>query len=109
MRITTTIASAAVAGVLGLAGVSVAGAVAPGSSTPAPAAVTSTTNGNAPGVTKTPDARHGDRAGRAARRRHRRHRAAVIAAQTIGITPRELVQELRSGKTIAQVATEHHV
>jgi uncharacterized protein (DUF433 family) len=109
MRFTTTIASAAVAGVLGLAGVSVAGAVASGPSTPAPAPVTSTTATNGLGATKTPGAQPGGRAERASRRRHRRHRAAVITAQIIGITPRALVQELRSGKTIAEVATEHGV
>jgi uncharacterized protein (DUF433 family) len=108
MRFTTTIASAAVAGVLGLAGVSIAGAAAPDSSTSAPAA-TSTTIANAPGATKTPGVHHDNRTRRTAHRRHRRHRAAVITAHTIGITPRALVQELRGGKTIAQVATEHGV
>jgi uncharacterized protein (DUF433 family) len=71
--------------------------------------VTSTTIAKGPGATKTPDSEHGRRAKRAARRRHRRHRAAVITARTIGITPRALVQELRGGMTIAQVATEHGV
>jgi uncharacterized protein (DUF433 family) len=110
MRLTTTIASAAVAGVLGLAGVSVAGAAATGSSQPAPdSAPTSTTVASTPGGTKTPAADPATRAKRAARRRHLRRRAAVIAARTIGIEPRALVRELRGGKTIAQVATEHGV
>jgi hypothetical protein len=117
MKLTTTIASAAVAGVLGLAGVSVAGAVATGSA-PTPAvpptsastsASTSTTVGHAPGGTKTPAADPGTRAKRAAHLRRRRRRMARIAAVTIGIKPRALVQELRAGKTIAQIATEHGV
>jgi hypothetical protein len=108
MRLTTTIASAAVAGLLGLAGVSVAGAAATGSAGPMPAAAPTTTT-----VTPTPttpkaadSARHGKRA---ALRRRLRRRAGVIAAHSIGIEPRALLQELRSGKTIAEVATEHGV
>jgi hypothetical protein len=110
MRFTTTIASAAVAGVLGLAGVSVAGASATGSPQPAPATAPSpTTVANAPGATKTPAAAPGTRAKRAARLRHLRRRAVVIAAHTLEMKPRALVRELRGGKTIAQVATEHGV
>jgi hypothetical protein len=111
MKLTTTIASAAVAGVLGLAGVSVAGASATGSSPARPAAASSPTtaagsHATAPTTTPAGPGRH---ASRAARRRHRLRRAAVIAARTIRIKPRALVRELRSGKTIAQVATEHGV
>src|SRR5262245_21952105 len=114
MRFTRTITSAAVAGVLGLAGVSVAGAATTGSSQSGPAASpTPTTTAHAPGTgadaSKTPAADRRTGAERVARRRHRRHRAAVIAARTIGITPRALVQEVRGGRTIAQVATEHGV
>jgi hypothetical protein len=110
MRFTTTIASAAVAGVLGLAGVSIAGAAGTGSSPASPAAASSTTTvAPPPATTKAPAADPGRRAARAARRRHRRREAAVIAARTIKIEPRVLVRELRGGKTIAQVATEHGV
>jgi hypothetical protein len=110
MKLTTTIASATVAGVLGLAGVSVAGAAATGSPQAAPTVPsTSTTVANAPGGTHTPAADPGARMKGAARRRHRRREITVIAARTIGIKPRALVQEIRAGKTIAQVAGEHGV
>lgn len=57
---------------------------------------------------------HATRAGTVATwvRRHRRAitRAAIdITAQTIGVTPRSLVVSLRSGQTIAEVATAHNV
>jgi hypothetical protein len=44
-------------------------------------------------------------------RRHHRLARAVLrnAADTIGIEPRELVEQLRQGKSIAEVATEHGV
>jgi uncharacterized protein (DUF433 family) len=45
---------------------------------------------------------------RAAIRRHRRD-AVKLAAEKIGITPADLVKELRDGKTIAEVATAHNV
>jgi uncharacterized protein (DUF433 family) len=32
-----------------------------------------------------------------------------VAADTIGVTPRELRQQLRAGKSIADIATAHHV
>jgi hypothetical protein len=32
-----------------------------------------------------------------------------ISAKTIGVTPKALVTELRSGKSVAQVASEHNV
>jgi hypothetical protein len=97
MRFTKTIASASVAAVLGLGGVSVAGAVStPSSSKPAPAA----------SATQKPAAEKG--VVTALRRRIRR-RAALLAAKTIGIKPAELRQELLAGKTIAAIATEHGV
>jgi len=41
-------------------------------------------------------------------RRHRVIKAAVkISAETIGISPQDLVKELRNGKSVAEVATEH--
>ena len=113
MKFTTTIASAAVAGVLGLAGVSVAGAADSGSvpsTTGTTASSTSTTSTTAaPGAAQNPTGHQGRRAKRAERRRHRRRQIAAIAARTIDITPRDLVRELRDGKTIAQIATDHGV
>lgn len=72
-----------------------AGAASAGAATPAPAT-----------ATVTPTAKsahpHGTRA-----RKHRRQirRAALaISAKTLGMTPKALAAELRSGKSIAQVA-----
>jgi len=42
-------------------------------------------------------------------RRELRRLGVTIAAETIGITHHDLVGELRSGKSIAQVAAEHNV
>ncbi|MGH9917369.1 MAG: hypothetical protein ACRD6W_00640 [Nitrososphaerales archaeon] len=45
-------------------------------------------------------------------RAHRRQleRAAIkVSAKTIGVTPQDLVSELRSGKSVAEVAGEHNV
>jgi ribosomal protein S20 len=42
--------------------------------------------------------------------RHRAVRAAVdVAAKTIGVTPEELRSEIKSGKSVAEVATAHNV
>jgi len=38
-----------------------------------------------------------------------RHEGALISAKTIGVTPQVLLSELHSGKSIAEVAGEHHV
>jgi uncharacterized protein (DUF433 family) len=97
MRFTKTIASASVAAVLGIAGVSVAGAASSsGSSAP-----TAAPGVSAPATTKK---------ARPAMVRRRLRRAGVkLAAKTIGITPADLVKELRAGKTIAAVATAHGV
>ena len=38
-----------------------------------------------------------------------RRRGVQLAAKTIGITPRALAQQLRAGKSIADVANEHNV
>ena len=109
MRFTTTIASATVAAVLGVAGVSVAGATS-GTGSPPPTASTATTAAvAASNATTQPAASPAKKAKRALRRRHARRRAAAIAAKTIGITRADLVTELRSGKTIAAIATEHGV
>ena len=102
MRFTKTIASASVAAVLGLAGVSVAGAVSNGSpATTGSPTTTATAPGNATTAPKVT-------APKAAVRRLGR-RAIVIAAKTIGIRPKDLAAGLRSGQTIAQIATDHGV
>ena len=44
-----------------------------------------------------------------AHRSELRRRGVAISAKTIGVTPRDLVAELRTGKSVAQVATEHSV
>jgi hypothetical protein len=95
MRFTKTIASASVAAVLGLGGVSVAGAVStPSSSKPAASATQKVAV---------------EKGGATALRRRIRRRAALLAAKTIGIKPADLRQELLAGKTIAAIATEHGV
>jgi hypothetical protein len=42
-------------------------------------------------------------------RREVRRAVVAISAKTIGVSPQNLVSELRSGKTIAEVATDHNV
>lgn len=98
MRFTKTIASASVAAVIGLGGVSVAGATSGASSQSPTAAVASPTAAGTSVATK-----HARRA----IRRHRLRQAGAIAATTMHITPAELLKELRTGKTIAQVATDN--
>ncbi len=44
-----------------------------------------------------------------AHRKEIRRDAVVLSAKTIGVTPQELVTELRSGKSVATVAGEHNV
>lgn len=111
MRFTKTLASATVAAVLGLAGVSVAGATSGGGSaqpSTAPAAGATAATG-APGAKAGAVAKPGaKKVGRAARRRRLR-RAGALAAQTIGISRAELVKDLRAGQTIAEIATDHGV
>jgi hypothetical protein len=103
MKLATTIASAGVAAVIGLGGVSVAGAVTDGGA--APVTTTSTTAAGAPNRSAAPH-----RAGRAKHvRRLVRRRAAALAARTIGISPGQLAGEVKAGKTIGEVATAHGV
>jgi hypothetical protein len=103
MRFTKTIASASVAAVLGLAGVSVAGATS-GSSSPLPASTTvSTTAPAASSNAASPKKSH------AAARKLIRRRVGALVAKTIGITRADLRTELLAGKTIAAIATEHGV
>jgi uncharacterized protein (DUF433 family) len=113
MRFTKTLASATVAGVLGLAGVSVAGATSGnGSAQPSPTAATASTASGTSGATGAKagaTARPGARKAARAVRRKRLRRAGALAAKTIGISPADLVQQLRAGKTIAEIATDHGV
>ena len=108
MRFTKTIASASVAAVLGLAGVSVAGATANGGSSQ-PATTSAAGASGATGATAGAGAKPAVRKAARAVRRRRLRRAGKLAATTIGITPAELLKELRAGKTIATIATEHGV
>lgn len=111
MRFTKTLASATVAAVLGLAGVSVAGATSGGGSAqPSTSAdVTASGSSGATGVKAGAAAKPGARKAARAVRRKRLRRAGALAAQTIGITPADLVKDLRAGKTIAEIATDHGV
>jgi hypothetical protein len=108
MRFTKTIASASVAAVLGLAGVSVAGATSSSGPSQHPAAATAAATTAATSTAASGKAAS-KKAGTASLRRRIRRQAAAIAAKTIGITHAVLVQELRAGKTIATIATEHGV
>ena len=103
MKLSTLIATATTAAVLGTAGVSIAGATTNGSSSP--------TSSTAPaaGAAQQPAAKDGARAWRRHHRRHALRAAFRLAAKTIGITPQQLRQEVLGGKTIADVATEHNV
>ena len=59
-------------------------------------------------ATKQPGA-HPLRAWLRAHRRQIRRAGVAISAKAIGVTPQDLVTELRSGKSIADVAGEHQV
>ncbi len=96
MRFTKTIASASVAAVLGVGGVSVAGAA-------------SSTGSPQPTTSPTASATATKKAVPASVRRRLRRAGVKLAAKTIGITTADLVKELRAGKTIAAVATAHGV
>ena len=91
------IAPLVVAGVLA-GGVATAGAAY--ASTPATTATAGAT-GHAKG--------HGAQAWLRSHRRQIRRAGVAISAKTIGVTPKALVAELRTGKSIADVAGEHSV
>ena len=103
MKLSTLIATATTAAVLGTAGVSIAGATTSGSSSP------TTASAPAAGTAQTPTAKDGVSALRRHRRRHALRAAFRLAAKTIGITPQQLRHEVLSGKTIGEVATDHNV
>ncbi len=100
MKLAQIIATATTAAVLGTAGVTVAGATTGSGATipdatflAAATGATTPATGTATGTAKGP--------------RALRH-AVKIAAGVIGISP-HLAKELRAGKSISQVATDHHV
>jgi hypothetical protein len=77
------------------------------------AAPTSGSTGPATATAAAPAADHTDkrklRPWLKAHRRSIRTHVLAISASTIGVTPQALVAELKTGKSIAQVATEHNV
>ena len=94
------IAPVVIAGAL-LGGVAIAGAASASTSTPA-ATATATTSTNQAGKPHL-------RAWLRAHRREIRRDGVAISAKTIGVTPQALVAELRTGKSVAEVAGEHNV
>ena len=89
----------AVAGALAVGGVSVGAAYA---GTPAPVATAHSGDAAQGG------GQHLRTWLRAHRRQIRRH-GLTVSAKAIGVTPKALVAELRSGKSIADVAAQHNV
>ena len=88
-----------------VAGVLLGGALSAGTASAATPAAPSTA---AAAPQATPGSQHARSWLRAHRRRLRRE-GAVISAKTIGVTTQDLVTELRSGKSVADVAGEHGV
>jgi transposase-like protein len=93
MKLMQVIATATTAAVLGTIGVSVAGATTSGGSSPTSASATANPNRAA---------RRGVLAGL-------RKQALALAAKTIGVKPADLANELKAGKSVADVANEHNV
>ncbi len=89
------IAPIAIGGALLVGGIASTGTAF--ASTPAAATATAST------------AKHPARAWLRAHKREIRRDGVAISAKTIGVTPKALVTELRTGKSIADVATEHGV
>jgi hypothetical protein len=87
-----------------VAGVLLGGAVSMGTAS----AATPTTSANTATAT-TPAGHPKVRAWLRAHRRRLRREGAAISAKTIGVTTQDLVTELRSGKSVAEVAGEHGV
>jgi hypothetical protein len=92
-----------------LIGVLCCGALAAG---PAAAATSSTVTQSTQAAPASAPAATGLKKSRGWLRAHRRRlrrEGAVLSAKTIGVTTKELVTELRTGKSVAQVAGEHGV
>jgi urease alpha subunit len=92
----------------------VAGALFGGALSAGTASATTPTTTVLPATTAAPatSAANGHQAGRAWLRAHRRRlrrEGAAISAKAIGVTTKALVTELRTGKSVAEVATEHGV
>jgi hypothetical protein len=102
MNLRTALITVTTAAVLSTAGVAIAGAAS--SSGPSPSVTASTTT-SAVDNTAQPASAH--------RRARRHHRVRVfvrkVVLETIGIDRRTLRTELRSGKTIGEIATAHNV
>jgi hypothetical protein len=106
MKLRTVITTVTTAAVLSTAGVAIAGAASSSAPTSAPTAVTSAgAKAEKPAVADR-GARHHRR-----HRHHRRLRALVrkVVTDTIGIDRKTLRRELRSGKTIGEIAGAHNV
>jgi hypothetical protein len=103
MNLRTVIATATTAAVLSTGGVALAGATTAGSPSPSDHPATATVA--AESRTRHPALRHRARV----HIRRAIHRAGGIVAETIGIDRKTLRQEIRSGKTIAEIATAHGV
>jgi len=85
------------------------GGIASAGTAAAAAPVPSATATAAPAVATAKTGNHPLGAWLRAHRHQIRRAAVVISAKTIGIAPKDLVSELRSGKSIAGVAGEHNV
>lgn len=94
-----TLASLAVGGIMVGGTVGLVGVGAASAATPAPTATTATSK----------TAGHPFRAWLKAHRKEIRQAFVTTSAKAIGVTPQQLVSELRSGKSVAQVAGEHNV
>jgi hypothetical protein len=100
MKLRTVITTATTAALLSTAGIAIAGATTSSSSAPTSPAVSASESGAAKPA--------------AAHRRHRRHHrirvfVRKVVTDTIGIDRATLRAELRSGKTIGEIATAHNV
>ena len=103
MKLRTVITTATTAALLSTAGVAIAGAA-------------SSSSGSSPSVTAStavPKAAKAANPANAHRRARRHHRIRVfvrtVVLETIGIDRQTLRSELRSGKTIGEIATAHNV
>ncbi len=103
MKLRTIIATATTAAVLATSGVALAGA-ATGSGSPSPSDHAAASTGAAESRTH-PVLQHRARV----HIRRARRRAAAVIVKTIGIDRSTFRDELRSGKTIAEIATAHNV
>ncbi len=97
MKLAQIIATATTAAVLGTAGVSVAGATAGSGAAIPDATFLAAATGAATPAAGTANAPRALR------------QAVKVAAAAIGIAPADLAKELRAGKSISDVATDHHV